>query len=118
MSATAWISLLWAILQLANWVVQRITQVKYINQGRTDALKDLLDQSNVILRKLQDERRTPLPGVAVPDRFDRDVGTKQSGADADHLPVVLPNPVQHEQGQPGDGVADKTQQPDLDKPRV
>lgn len=114
-----WLNIIWAAVQLALFVVQKIQESKLISQGRADALKDLLDQSNVLIQQIQLERKSPVSGVDFrTDPFNRDNDPKPTDAGPNNMPVVLPSEVQPGSGQPADSPADPAKQPDVDKPGV
>jgi hypothetical protein len=113
-----WLNVIWAAIQLALFVMQKIKESELISQGKAQQLQEILEQSNVLIQQIQLDRKSPLPGVAVRDEYDRDNDPKPIVADPNSMPVVLPSEVQQQSGQPADGVTKPAQQPDLGKPGV
>jgi hypothetical protein len=113
-----WLNVIWAAIQLALFVIQKIQESELISQGKAQQLQEILEQSNVLIQQIQLDRKSPLSGVATGDEFNRDNDPKPIVASPDSMPVVLPSEVQQQSGQPADSSADPAQQPDVGKPGV
>lgn len=117
-----WLNVIWAAIQLALFVVQKIKESELISQGKAQQLKEFLDQSNVLIQQIQLDRKsssaTSVPGVVISDEFDRDNDPKPTDIDPNSMPVVLPSEVQQLGGQPSNGQADSKEQSDLGKSGV
>lgn len=113
-----WLNVIWAAIQLALFVMQKIKESELISQGKAQQLQEILEQSNVLIQQIQLDRKSPLPGVAVRDEYDRDNDPKPITADPNSMPVVLPGEVQQQLGQSSDSSAKPAQQSDVGKPGV
>lgn len=113
-----WLNVIWAAIQLALFVIQKIKESELISQGKAQQLQEILEQSNVLIQQIQLDRKSPLPGVAVRDEYDRDNDPKPVVASPNDMPIVLPGEVQQQPGQPSNGTPDTKKQPDVGKPGV
>lgn len=116
---SALLSIIWAALQLALFVLQKIKENELISQGEANALKSLMDQANAIIQQVKLDRASPLPGVVIRDEYSRpDEPVPGGDPQAGNLPVVLPDPLQPVPGQHTDSTADNSAKPSVDKSGV
>lgn len=113
----SWLSVMWALLQLALWVFNEIQKRQLISQGHAEALKNLLDQSNALIAQIDADRKSALSGVVVSDEFNRDNEAKPD-TKGDSVPVILPPVLQPDKGQSGDNSSGEKKQPNVDKSGV